>query len=259
MGLGEVLDHLVLAPAEVGAFFDLDGTLAQIERDPTTVRPVAGVAELVHELAVHLGVVAIVSGRPVAFLERFFDDADIQLSGLYGLEQRVGGQLLVDSAALDWLPAMSAAADSAREAFGTEVVEDKRYSLTVHYRGLTDAFAEDVQAWAASTATETGLHARDAKMSVELHPPSGGNKGDVVERLVPGLRCAAYFGDDVGDLPAFERLESMTASGQLDVSARVLVSGPETPPELQPLATDTVDGPKAVVDTLEEMLERVRR
>lgn len=259
MGLDEVLDHLVLAPAEVGAFFDLDGTLAQIELDPTTVRPVEGVAELVHELAVHLGVVAIVSGRPVAFLERFFDNPDIQLAGLYGLEQRVGGQLLVDSAALEWLPAMSAAADSAREAFGTEVVEDKRYSLTVHYRGLADAFAEDVRAWAISTATETGLHARDAKMSIELHPPASGDKGDVVERLVAGLRCAVYFGDDVGDRPAFVRLASLTSAGQLDASAQVLVTGPETPPELRSLATDTVDGPQAVADSLEQMLGRVRR
>ncbi len=259
MGLAEVLTHFAVAPAESGAFFDLDGTLAQIELDPTEVRPVEGVADLVHELAAHLGVVAIVSGRPVAFLERFFDDADIQLSGLYGLEQRVGGQLLVDSAALDWLATMSRAADGAREAFGTEVVEDKRYSMTVHYRGMPEPFAADVRAWAATTAAETGLHARDAKMSIELHPPSAGDKGDVVERLVSGLRCAAYFGDDVGDLPAFERLDALTASEHLAVSARVLVTGPETPRELAPLATDTVAGPKAVAQVVEQMLECVRR
>ena len=258
MGLDAVLDHLGTSPAEVGAFFDLDGTLAQIEDDPTQVRPVEGVAERVHELAVHLGVVAIVSGRPVAFLDRFFDDADVQLSGLYGLEHRVGGQVLVDSAALEWLPAMSAAADSAREHFGLEVVEDKRYSLTVHYRGLDDAFAQVVHTWAESIAGETGLHARVAKKSVELHPPTGGTKGDVVERLVSGLRSAVYFGDDVGDIPAFERLGALADSGQLRSSARVLVGGPEAPSQLVPLATDTVTGPGAVVEALDRMLERVR-
>jgi len=257
VGLELVLDRLAEAPRQVGVFFDLDGTLAQIELNPTEVRPVEGVAERIHELAAHVGVVAIVSGRPVAFLERFFDDPDIELSGLYGLEHRTRERLFVDSEALSWLPVVSRTADAAREAFGTEAVEDKRYSITIHYRSKPDAFAEAVRTWSTDIARDTGLHARDAKMSVELHPPTVGDKGSVVARLVAGHRAAAYFGDDVGDLPAFEELATLTTAGQLDVSARVLVTGPETPSALRPLATDTIDGPMAVVAAIDQMLERL--
>ncbi len=48
-------------------------------------------------------------------------------------------------------------------------------------------------------------------MSVELRPPVKTDKGTVVDELASGLGAACFFGDDLGDLPAFRW--RWTASG----------------------------------------------
>lgn len=250
MALDSVRSAVLQNPTDVGLFFDFDGTLSPIQDDPDSVVPLPGVVASIETLAAHVGVVAIVSGRPVSFLEPFFSDDRVQLSGLYGIEGRVDGNAHVDPAAKEWLPIIADAAASASEAFGGEVVEDKTYSLTVHYRGQPAEVADRVREWATSISSSTGLEARDAKQSVEVHPPSLGTKGDAVEWILGPLPIAAYFGDDIGDLPAFERLASLVEDSSLAEIANVLVAGPETPDALRTIATDVVDGPGYVRDQL---------
>ncbi len=253
MSLDEVYAAVANDPGRCALFTDLDGTLSDIIDDPALVEPIAGAGDALAGLASVLGTVAVVSGRPVAFLERFFS-APIELSGLYGLEHRTGDRLLIDSAALEWLPVMSQTADEARELFGIESVEDKRYSLTVHYRRSADD-ATRIEQWTRDTASRTGLDARSAKMSVELHPPSSRSKGDVVGDLLVGMRTAMYIGDDVGDLPAFAKLKHAAESGQVDSYAAVLVANHETVPEMHELATDVVDTPEDVLRILNTIAE----
>ena len=254
MGLGDVRKALASDPSRVGLFSDLDGTLADIIDDPDAVVPIDGVTERMAQLADQLGIVAVVSGRPVSFLERFFSPP-IELSGLYGLEHRAAGRLLVDSVALEWLPVMSLTADRARERFGSESVEDKRYSLTIHYRGATEARGAEIVDWVERVASETGLDSGVAKMSVELHPPTERSKGDAVHDMLGGIDVAVYLGDDVGDIPAFERLEKLSSAGVLRAYAIVLVESAETAPVLREFATDSVTSPSGIVDVLDELVE----
>lgn len=158
MALAAVRAALSIDPARVGLFFDLDGTLAEIVDDPEAVVPISGVTDRIARLGEHLGRVAVVSGRPVSFLERFFDPP-VELSGLYGLEHRSGPRLLVDSTALEWLPVMSRTAYRAQVEFGPDAVEDKRYSLTIHYRGADEDRAHAVVQWVEQVAIDTGLDA----------------------------------------------------------------------------------------------------
>lgn len=254
MALDVVRAAISQDPFRVAFFTDLDGTMAEIVDDPESVTLVEGVAERVAALALRLGTVAVVSGRPVSFLERFFAPP-VELSGLYGLEHRSGERLLIDSAALEWLPVMSATADRARTEFGDDAVEDKRYSLTIHYRGEGPERAADIEAWVDRIASETGLDARVAKMSIELHPPTARSKGDAIEELLTGMDVAVYCGDDVGDLPAFERLAMLERQGVLRATAVVLVTSDETPAAMFDRATDMVDGPSAMVGVLDSLLD----
>lgn len=252
MALDAVRAALADDPSRVGFFSDLDGTLANIVDDPDSVVPVDGLPERVTALAEHLGVVAVVSGRPVSFLDRFFSPP-VELSGLYGLEHRSGSRLFIDSTALEWLPVMSVTADRARERFGLEAVEDKRYSLTIHYRDDPEQ-ADAIITWAQRTAEQTGLHAGVAKMSVELHPPTSRSKGDAVEELLTGIDVAVYCGDDVGDRPAFERLASLDRGGRLDAHAIVLIASDETAPELREHATDVLHAPAEMIGLLDDLI-----
>ncbi len=257
MSLDAVRAALSTDPSRVGFFSDLDGTLAEIVDDPAAVIPVDGVTERVVALAARLGSVAIVSGRPVSFLERFFAPP-VELSGLYGLEHRSSERVFVDTTALEWLPVMSHTADRARLEFGDDAVEDKRYSLTIHYRGAEAELGARIVSWVEQVAAETGLDARVAKMSVELHPPTTRSKGDAVEELLTGIDVALYCGDDVGDLPAFERLAALHASGSLQAYAIVLVASDETAPTMFEHATDTIHGPTEMVTLLDSLLDASR-
>lgn len=251
MGIQEVLQVAANEPSSCALFSDFDGTLSHIIDDPAAVQPVDGATETLLGLASSLGSVAVVSGRPVSFLEQFFA-APIELSGLYGLEHRKAGQTLVDPVAAEWLPVIGQVAIEASELFGAEAVEDKQYSLTVHYRRATPEVAERIVDWATEVALRTGLHAGSAKMSVELHPPVSRSKGDVVADMLGGVRAAIYLGDDVGDMPAFKRLQAAHDSGQLEAFATVLVATNETAPEMHDAATDIVSTPEEAVAILKQ-------
>ncbi len=226
--------------------------MSHIIADPEAVQPVDGAVEALSNLAHSSGRVAVVSGRPVSFLEQFFD-APLELSGLYGIEHRKDGEQTVDSTAVEWMPVISSVATDAAEQFGASAVEDKTYSLTVHYRGATPERAADVESWAAQVAADKGLHARSAKMSVEIHPPIERDKGDAIGDMLKGLSAAVYFGDDVGDRSGFERLLAAQQDGSLVATAAVLVNGAETPKELIDIVSDVVATPEDVVALLTEL------
>ncbi len=235
-------------------FTDFDGTLSHIISDPQAVQPVEGAVSQLNRLAEQCGRVAVVSGRPVSFLGQFFEPP-IELSGLYGIEHRAGSIRTVDPTALEWTSVLATVAADAAHWFGAANVEDKTYSLTVHYRGASADTAAKVEQWAEGVATHHGLHARSAKMSVEIHPPLDRDKGDAIRDMLDGLTAAVYFGDDAGDRSGFERLLAAKTDGVLQAIAAVLVDGPETPNNLAEAVTDIVATPEEVVGLLETLGE----
>lgn len=140
----------------------------------------------------------------------------------------------------------------ARERFGP-LVEDKGLSLTLHVRTAPE-LEDEVRAWAAAEAARSGLIERPAKASVELHPPVPTDKGTVVEAAAGGMAAAAYFGDDMGDLPAFDALDRLAAAGVGTV--RVAVRTEEAPPALLRRADVVVDGPEGALAVLEDLAQR---
>ena len=238
-------------PALAAVVLDFDGTLSPIVDVAAEARPVDGAVELLDHLAGRLGLVAVMSGRPVDFLRRLLPPS-VALSGLYGLE------VIRDGVRSD-LPGAGAwrevVADVARISVdrGPEgmVVEPKGLSLTLHYRTRPDV-APAVVAWAENQAARSGLVARPAKMSVELHPPIAVDKGTALEALTAGLAAVCYAGDDQGDLPAFDALDRLAAAGVHTL--RVAVASPEAPPELVERADLLVDDPGGVVALLRRLV-----
>jgi trehalose 6-phosphate phosphatase len=107
----------------------------------------------------------------------------------------------------------------------------------------------------AVLAADTGLVARPAKMSVELHPPVDADKGMVVRELANGATGALYAGDDLGDLPAFAALRALRGEGL--VTLAVAVNSPELPAGVRAAAELVVDGPDGVLGLLDGLLDGV--
>ncbi len=250
----EALDALARDPAVSGLFADFDGTLSEIVDDPDAACPVAGAVEALEMLSERLARVGVVSGRPVGFLERFFD-AGLLLTGLYGLEQSYRGERVDHPQGGSWREVVEDVASMSR-ARGPEGmrVESKGLSLTLHFRGRPD-IEHDVQTFAEAVAVRSGLECRPAKMSYELHPPIPLDKGTAILDLSEGLEAVAFLGDDVGDIKAFDALDVLAARG---VSVlRVAVRSPEAVPELIGRADVVVDGPPGALGLVKALHQRL--
>lgn len=231
------------APESAALLFDFDGTLAPIVPDPDGAVAVAGALDLLGRLADRFRRVAVVSGRPRSFLVPIVP-ANVDISALYGLESRTDGVDTDHPDAAQWRSVVDEVLAVAVLPPGV-VVEPKGYSLTAHFRSVPEA-AATVQAWATETATATGLVARSAKASIELHPPVDVDKGTAVRLLAEGCRAVSYVGDDVGDLPAFAALDDLAADGVQTV--KIAAASAELPASMERSADLVVEGPAAVVE-----------
>jgi trehalose 6-phosphate phosphatase len=247
----DALDALRASPATSGVFVDFDGTLSPIVAAAADARPLPGTVEVLARLAGTLGRLAVVSGRPVSYLEANLPPG-VELHGLYGLEARVDGQGREHPEASLWRPVVDEiAADAEADLAATGVdVEHKGLSLTLHFRRAPGA-EDGAVAWARAAAARSRLHLRAAKMSLELHPPVAVDKGTVVEERAVGLAAVAYIGDDLGDLPAFEALDRLAERGVQVV--KVAVRTPDVSEALLARSHLQVDGPAGVLDLLSSL------
>lgn len=242
-------EQAVLLTAErreaAGLFFDFDGTLSPIQDDPETVQPTPGVLQPLQRLSCAVRRVAVVSGRPVSFLqERFAGLTRVALYGLYGLEVRQPrGEVTTDPRAVPWIETIRSLADRAREELPVRIrVECKRLSVALHYREFPEQ-RERAEAWAAEQVDRLGLKRQDGRMVVELKPPVERDKGQVVRGLIADLRCAWFFGDDLGDIAAFDQLRERAARDADFAGIRAVVASRETGAQLADHADVLIDSP----------------
>jgi trehalose 6-phosphate phosphatase len=193
---------------ECGFFFDFDGTLAPIQDDPQAVQPVDSARESLAGLARRARRVAVISARPMDFLaDRLGRVPGLDLYGLYGLESSADGGRTVTTlpAAEPYAPVLAEVIRAARLAFPQALIEDKRLSCALHFRTAPES-EPAILAWAQDRARQDGLRVQHGRKVVELKPPVDWDKGATVRSALPGLAGAWYFGDDLGDLPAFAAL-----------------------------------------------------
>jgi trehalose 6-phosphate phosphatase len=238
-------------PSGAVVLLDFDGTLAPIVAEPAAARPLPGAVDALSELARRYLLVGVISGRPGRFLAEHLRAPGVERWGSYGVEQvRSDGTVETAPEAERWRGVVSEVVGRARRAAPSGVgVEDKGLSVTLHVRRAPEAGAW-VRVFAEREAGTTGLAVHEARMSVELRPPLGIDKGSVVAGIVgrEGVRSAMFVGDDRGDQEAFRALDGLATS------LRVAVGSPELPPELAAAADLVVDGPPGVLDLLHALL-----
>ena len=246
--------RLARVPRRTALFTDFDGTLAPIVTDPATARPAPGTVEALDALTTRYRRVGVLSGRPLDYLAPLLP-ATVDIGALYGLEQRVGGQRTEHPGADRWRAVVTTVATEAAQALAAYDgvgIEAKGLSLTLHVRRAPQHLAA-VVAFAADAARRHGLEAREAKASVELHPPVAVDKGTLLTRWADGADVVAFFGDDLGDLAAFSALGDLAA--RLGIEAyRVVVLGRETPVAVRAVADVLLEDPAALAALLQRLV-----
>jgi trehalose 6-phosphate phosphatase len=260
----DLLAPFLAAPEKAGVLTDYDGTLAPIVDDPRGARPLDGAVPLLHRLARVYRRVAVISGRPASFLANALRlDHDelaegeaagegLIVSGLYGLEAASGGVVTAHPDCERWRPVVSRMADEAEEQLPEGVyVERKGLTVTLHYR-TAPQLEQRVRDWACAAAERSGLAVHPARMSDELVPPIPMDKGRVVRQLSEGLEAVCFFGDDLGDLPAYRALDDLRADGLAVL--KVVAASSETPAEVRQAGDVVVDGPSGAFALLRRLL-----
>lgn len=269
---GATVERLSANAPRLAVLTDFDGTLAPLVDDPAMSLPLPAALQALRRLAVVVDRVAVVSGRPAAFIVGALapggegsqagqrpagaarpatSGPEIAVYGLYGLEKAVGGasveraELPPDQArALEAVGALAERESLSRPGL---LVERKAFSVVLHYR-MAPEHETFVRRFATEHALENGLTAKPGKKSVEIAVPSTVDKGSVVADLARGFRGACFIGDDVGDVVGFRAMDRIGAAGTTTV--KIAVGGSEAPEELVSSADLVLDGPPAVAGFL---------
>lgn len=189
-------------------FVDFDGTLVEIAATPDQVEVMSGLPDLLQRVAVRLGgALAVISGRPLAELERRLPGYSGAMAGIHGLERRSASGVVQrvpadPSIDLVWPLVRQFAAITQGI-----LIEDKGLAIAIHYRGrpeLADACRR--LAKQAIVLSKDRLTMLPGKMVVELRPQTA-DKGSAVQAFLaePEFRGRrpVFIGDDRTDEDGF--------------------------------------------------------
>ena len=192
-------------------FLDVDGTLLEIAPRPELVQVPRDLPALLSRLSVqHKAAFALISGRPLAQLDRLFQPWRGAAAGLHGLERRRANGVVdrvvngSSAEALDRLRPKLAALAADQSGL---TLEDKGGTLALHYRAVPQRETEiRERAEAIHREAATVLRLIAGKMVVEFQPCSV-NKGLAIAAFLaepPFIgRPPVFVGDDTTDEDGF--------------------------------------------------------
>lgn len=191
-----------LAAARSLLAFDFDGTLAPIVsmRDSAFMREST---RALFEAVCHHYPCAVISGRSVADVITRLGDARVKyVVGNHGLEP--GGDLA--GCAADVAEVRPLLVQALAAASGVEV-EDKHYSLAVHYRAASDKRRARVAIRRAIATLPAAMRVVAGKLVVNVVPARAPDKGHALYTLMAQEQAerALFIGDDVTDEDVFRQ------------------------------------------------------
>lgn len=202
-----------LNPRTIGLFLDVDGTLLDIAPRPEAVEVQPGLLDdLAAAERVLGGALALVSGRPIAELDRLFAPLRVAASGIHGAEMRRwpnGPTASLTSGALGdeaWCALSRLLTD-----FPGSYAENKGVSFAVHYP-IPDTDIPHLRRALLGLIARTGDPGRPPRLIAghavfEIQLP-GFDKGRAIARFMTDKpfhgRQPVFIGDDEIDRAGFE-------------------------------------------------------
>lgn len=181
--------------------FDYDGTLAPIVSDPRKARMRETTRALFAEVTRRFPC-AVISGRAREDVVRLLDGCTpFAIVGNHGIET---DDDTAPPPLQDLLGAWLDELDERLELVPGIVIEDKTYSLTVHYRGSPDPRSAKALALRAARSLES-VRVVSGIRSLNLLPKGAPHKGAALLRVAEKAQCgtALFVGDDRTDEDAF--------------------------------------------------------
>lgn len=183
--------------------FDFDGTLAPIVKDPEAAFMKDSVLQALKKLA-RKRKVAIISGRSIEDLKKRVPK-DLQLVGNHGLEGLPGGARNLDTLSKvisEWRKQLA----KSKGFSDPEIrVEDKEFSLAIHYRNSRAKKEAKRDIFSMVSELQPSPRVIMGKSVFNLVPPGAPHKGVALLELMShhSFNAAFYIGDDDTDEDLF--------------------------------------------------------
>ena len=230
-----------LAGSPLLLLLDVDGTLAPIaERPDYAAVPPATQRVLVDLVAAPETFVSLVSGRSARDARRLVNVKGVWVLGNHGIElARPNSPPSVRRDVAQYENQIAAAVDrcsSLADSIPGVIVEDKRWTLSVHYRLADRQIIPALSAHVADIANQLGLRVTVGKEVLEVRPPVDVNKGTAsiaLAQMLDALEAGASVfcaGDDRTDEDAFRALRLAQPSAVtvfVGTDAGILTTGAE--------------------------------
>lgn len=180
--------------------FDYDGTLAPIVADPSRARMRERTRQLFGEVTRRYPCVVITGRRRMDAMKFLAGAEPLEVIGNHGLELDGVAAARFARRVAEW----AAELDERLEAIPGLVIENKLYSLTLHYRGCPDGEAARAAGLRAAAALEDARTIGGIEC-LNLVPIEAPNKGDALLAACERFSCArsVYLGDDETDEDVF--------------------------------------------------------
>jgi trehalose 6-phosphate phosphatase len=199
--LDEIVKHRPLC------VFDFDGTLAPIVTQPDEARVPLGILLRLTALSRHAPI-AVIAGRSVTDLQARLGFEPEFIVGNHGLEGLPQSERFADrykQLCRDWEEKLAAELQT-QAAFDPAIrIENKGYSLSVHYRLARDQAATRQQMVELFSRLAPAARVVAGKCVFNLLPEGAGDKSTALEQLMrtSGATSAIYVGDDTTDEDVF--------------------------------------------------------
>lgn len=208
-----------LAGRPLLVMLDVDGTLAPIAPHPALAVVPADTRRVIASLVARPGVsVALVSGRAAHDARRMVGVERVWTIGNHGAElMHPSGELTIDPEVVPFARSMARAAQALESLLAPlegVVVENKRVTLSVHYRTAHEGIVPRLRAAVEAVAAEHGLRVTEGKKVLEVRPPVRVDKGTAILHLARDLGALdagaslLFAGDDTTDEDAFRLLRT---------------------------------------------------
>lgn len=185
--------------------FDFDGTLAPIVPRPADARVAMALARQLEALALRVPV-AVITGRTVDDVLGRLRFTPHFVVGNHGAEcPGMSTNTQLQRALEPVRQQLALHADALRAAGVT--VEDKRFSISFHYRCAREPEQAQAQIRAMLQGAADNLRVFGGKHVVNVAASEAPNKADAVQQLAlhAGVSSVVYVGDDVNDEEVFRR------------------------------------------------------
>jgi len=236
---------------------DIDGTISRIALTPEEAYVGEPARTALRTIAPHLALTAVITGREASVARGMVAVEGIEYVGNYALDREALLTMSGEQLAGAWAQIQPQISDMPCVEY-----EDKGISFSLHYRGCEDRVAARARLLeiAVPVARVSAAKIVEGKSVIELVPAVLPDKGAALHNLLRQhhIRGVVYFGDDIGDVAAFQLLSLLRDTEGLEVVTVAVVDG-ETHESVRTAADINVEGVDDVEEVLGMLADRLAR